>query len=396
MQPSITVDRLLSKPLLAFSFSAFAFGLSEFVVLGLLTQISEAIGVDISQSGLLITAYALGVSLGSPTLAYATRKIPSKPICVRLILVFVLANLASAMTQNIALILIARLIAGVMHGTYLSIASTVAPVLVAPNKAPLAIAIMFSGFTVAMVLGVPAGIALGHMAGWESVFVAMAILSTCAGLLIHLYMPNLRDAIDSDNEAPLVTYFARRLVRFYGITIFGFGGGFVFFSYVEPYLRYALTLGPVEIARSLMIIGVGSLFGNILGGKLLAALGSSRGLASAIALQAIVLVGIALTTELPVIFHMLLFFWSIACFSVAPMVQTAVVMLASDHEGLNPRLTVGLNATAFNIGISVAAFCASRLVAVTDVSYLPFAAALAVSVALPLCLQAESFSNRRC
>ncbi len=377
---------LLSKPLLALSFSAFAIGVSEFVVIGLLSQIAGDLGTDLAMAGLLITAYAVGVSLGSPMLAHATRKYASKPICIWLIGIFAAANLASAVMPSLLAILVARMIAGAMHGGYFSIASTIAPALVAPSKAPQAIAVMFSGLTVAMVLGVPAGIGFGHTFGWESVFIAIALLSALAGLLIHHFVPRIEDAIDPGTEAPFGAYLNRELLTLYCVTIFGFGGGFVFFSYVEPYLREVSSFTSAEVARAMVVVGLGSLFGNALGGKLPPMLGLMPSLAATITLQAIVLIGLGLSPQLPVAFHTLLFIWSMACFAVAPMVQTGVVMLATDHEGLNPRLSAGLNATAFNVGISTATFAASGLVAMKVVPYLPFAAALAVTAALPLCL----------
>lgn len=380
---------LLSKPLLAFSFSAFAIGLSEFVVIGLLTQIATDLKLSLSTAGLLITAYALGVSVGSPILAHITRRIASKKICICLVAVFTLANLASAIVPSFVAILVTRLLAGAMHGAYFSIASTVAPALVAPNKAPLAIAVMFSGLTVAMVLGVPLGIGFGLVAGWQSVFIVIALLSGIAGLLVHLFVPHLDDAVDPVSEAPFSAYLTTGLLTLYSITIFGFGGGFVFFSYVEPYLRDALAFGPSEIARSLVVIGFGSLFGNGLGGKLLEVLGSTRGLASAIVMQSLALVGLALTSHMPVAFHIILFIWSTACFAIAPMVQSSVVTLAADKKGLSPRLTAAFNATAFNIGISAATFAASGIVATKGVLTLPFAAALAVIASLPFLLSSR-------
>mgnify|MGYP001021356270 CR=1 FL=1 len=377
---------LLSKPLLSFSFSAFAIGLSEFVVIGLLTQIAASFKLSIPTAGLLITAYALGISGGSPILAHVTRKISSKIICICLISAFTLANLASAIVPSFFAFLAARFFAGAMHGAYFSIASTAAPAIVAPNKAPLAIAVMFSGLTVAMVLGVPAGIEFGVIAGWQSVFIVISLLSGTAGLLIHFFAPLLNDAIDSANEAPLVAHLNSRLLTLYSITVLGFGGGFIFFSYIEPYLRDALSFGPSEIAQSLAVIGLGSLFGNGLGGKLLEILGSMRALICAIVMQSIALSGLALTLHMPLAFHIILFVWSTACFAIAPMVQSSVVTLAAEKKGLNPRLTAAFNATAFNIGISVATFVASRIVTIKGVLDLPFAAALGVLASLPILL----------
>lgn len=369
---------LFSKPLLSLSFSAFAIGLSEFVVIGLLTEIATDLKLSLATVGMLITAYALGVSIGSPVIAHLTRKIPSRTVCLCLVAVFAIANLASALVPGLYAILLTRLFAGAMHGAYFSIASTVAPALVALAKAPLAIAVMFSGLTVAMVLGVPLGIGFGMMAGWQNVFIVIAVLAVAAGLLLYLFVPALDDAIDLINEAPFSAYLSSGLVTLYSITIFGFGGGFVFFSYIEPYLRDVLSFAPSDIARSLVVIGVGSLVGNGLGGKLLEVLGSRRGLASAIVMQSLALAGLALTPDYPVLFHAILFIWSAACFAIAPMVQSSVVSLAAGKQGLSPRLTAAFNATAFNAGISAATFAASALVGSKGVLVLPMAAALAV------------------
>lgn len=341
---------------------------------------------DLAMAGLLVTVYAVGVSLGGPLLAHATRKRASKPVCIWLIGVFAASNLTSAVMPSLLAFLIARLIAGAMHGAYFSIASTVAPILVAPGRAAQAIAVMFSGLTVAMVLGVPAGIGLGQAFGWESVFVAIALLSALAGVLIHRFVPRIEDAINPVEEAPFGAYLNRELLTLYGVTIFGFGGGFVFFSYVEPYLREVSFFGPAEIARVMLVVGLGALFGNALGGKLPPLWGLKRSLAAAITLQAIVLIGIGLSPQLPIVFHAFVFFWSMTCFAVAPMVQTGVVMLAADREGMNPRFSAGLNASAFNIGISAATFTASGLVTMKGLPDLPLFAALAVAVALPVCL----------
>jgi DHA1 family inner membrane transport protein len=389
----MTTYPLLSKPLLAFAFSAFAIGVSEFVVIGLLSQIAGDLGLDLTMAGLLITVYAAGVSIGGPLLAHLTRRSASKPVCLRLIWAFAATNLASAVMPSLLPIVIFRMISGAMHGAYFSIASTAAPAMVAPSRAPAAIAVMFSGLTVAMVLGVPTGIWLGQMFGWESVFLVISLLSAVAGILIHRFVPQIEDAIDSEEEARFSAYLNRGVMMLYGVTIFGFGGGFIFFSYVEPYLRKVSSFGPTEVAHIMLIVGFGSLFGNALGGKLLLALGLMRGLAVTITLQAIVLIGIGFSPHLPIVFLTLLFVWSMACFAVAPMVQSGVIMLATDHRGVNSRLSAGLNATAFNVGISVSTLAASYLVSVKGVPYLPFAAALAVAIALPLLLRSRSLNK---
>lgn len=383
---------LFSKPLLALSFSAFAIGLSEFAVIGLLTQLVLDLGINLPMGGWLIAVYAGGVSFGAPILAHITRKIPSKPICVLLLMVFAIANLASVVSQSFSFILIARLIAGVMHGAYFSIASTVAPALVAPRASHQAIAVMFSGLTLAMVLGVPAGVGLSKVLSWEYVFGTVAMLSFIAAALFYLYVPQLEDAVASEVEAPFRMYLAGGLLILFSITIFGFGGGFVLFSYVEPYLLETLFFQPVEVATAMMLVGVGSLLGNVLGGKLPIKWGLIPSLTVVTILQVSVLLAIWLLPHGPKLFYLCLFFWSVTCFAVAPMVQTGVVSYASTCAGMNPRLCAGINITAFNIGILLATVTASGYVGAGNITELPLLGAIFTAVALPFCMW--GFGNR--
>lgn len=377
---------VFSKPLLALSVSAFAIGISEFAVIGFLSQMAFDLGFELSTAGWLVALYAVGVSVGAPVLAHMTRKTASNPICVLLLIIFATANLASAIISSFTSILIARLIAGVMHGAYFSIASTVAPALVAPKNTHLAIAVMFSGLTMAMVLGVPAGIGLSQVMSWKYVFGAVALLSSIAAILVYRFVPNLEDAVTVVVEAPFHRYLKGGLLTLYSITIFGFGGGFVLFSYVEPYLHEILLFRPSQVATVMMLVGLGSLFGNILGGKLPLRWGLIPSLSMVTVLQVSVLLAIWLLPDTAVPIYFCLFAWSVACFAVAPMVQTGVVSLASTCEGMNPRLCAGINIAAFNIGISLATVMASGYVAAGDIAKLPLFGAAFTSLALPLCL----------
>ena len=355
------------------------------MVIGLLTKMARDLGADLATAGLLISVYAMAISVGSPMLAHATKEFHSKPVCVFLIVVFALANFFSALIPSFAAILIARVIAGAMHGAYFSVASTVAPSLVEPSKAPLAIAVMFAGLTVAMVIGVPTGIGLGQALGWQSVFVTIGVLSIVAAVLVHRFVPLIDDKVSHAETAPFRAHLSKELLTLYLVTIFGFGGGFVFFSYVEPYMTEMFSATPAGISMAMALIGLGALAGNALGGKLPSSLGLMRALAVVVTCEVTVLVAIALTPTLPLAFFCLIFAWSMVCFSIGPMVQSGVVMLADGCKGLNPRLSAGLNATAFNVGISLATFLASGLVAGNKLPMLPIVAAVMVLIALPLC-----------
>ncbi|WP_124321834.1 MFS transporter [Pseudomonas chlororaphis] len=138
---------LLSRPILSLTLSSFAIGLSEFVTIGLMSPISESLSIGLPETGLLITLYAMGVSIGAPSIAYCTRHFSSKTVCLWLIALFAFANLLSAVTYTFPLLLLTRIGAGAAHGAFFSVASNLAPALVIRDKAPLAIAVMFSGLT---------------------------------------------------------------------------------------------------------------------------------------------------------------------------------------------------------------------------------------------------------
>lgn len=365
--------------------TAFAAGLSEFIVIGLLSQIAAEFSVPLSQVGLLVTSYALGITVGSPLLTALTLPYSARSLAIILMVLFALVSAGCAMTADFTLLLLLRLLAGALHGTYFSIASASLPTITSPRQTPLAIALMFSGLTLAMVLGVPAGMMMAAHFGWQGPFMAIAVVALAGAVLLWRRLP----ATFGPAVAGVQRLAALRaalshpaLIRPYCFTVLAFGGGFVFFAYAEPWLTTTAGATPQTVVIIMALVGLGSLVGNIFGGVMPAKIGLPLALTLAALIQVAGLLAIfyAVGSRSAAIFLVL---WSIGAFATAPMVQSWAV---AGDGCVNSRVSASLNVCAFNLGMSLSSFIATRQIAADGMLHLPLTAALVVILALPFCL----------
>src|SRR5882757_3433621 len=184
--------------LYALTAGAFGIGVTEFVIMGLLLDVSADLGISIAMAGLLISGYALGVVVGAPLLTAMTSRWPRKSVLIGLMAIFTLGNAASALAPSYGLLMAARVLTALAHGTFFGVGSVVATSLVAPDRKASAIAIMFTGLTAATILGVPFGTWLGQQFGWRSTFWAVTLIGLGALAVIALLVPR-------DQAAPEVS-----------------------------------------------------------------------------------------------------------------------------------------------------------------------------------------------
>jgi len=229
--------------LLALTVSAFAIGTTEFVIVGLIPTIANDLNVSLPSAGLLVSLYALGVAIGAPLLTALTGKLPRKLLLLGLMLLFTVGNLVAWQAPGYESLVMARILTGLAHGVFFSIGATIATSLVTKDKAASAIAIMFSGLTVALVTGVPLGTFIGQHFGWRATFLAVAALGVIAFIASLIFIPrNLQHNKPASVLQQLQVLKQPRLLLVYAMTAVGYGGTFVAFTFLAPILEQVTGL----------------------------------------------------------------------------------------------------------------------------------------------------------
>ncbi|ATQ41325.1 MFS transporter [Caulobacter mirabilis] len=372
--------------LLALTAGAFGIGVTEFVIMGLLLQISADLGVSIPAAGLLISGYALGVFAGAPILTIATRKLPRKTTLIALMVIFTVGNLACALAPNYETLMIARVITALAHGTFFGVGSVVATTVVAPDKRASAIAIMFTGLTAATLLGVPFGAWLGLEYGWRSTFWAVTALGVLATAVLAIFVPSSKAVEAPSSLREEVAVLARpQVLMGLAMTVLGYAGVFAVFTYIQPILTEVTGFSKAAVSPVLLVFGGGMALGNILGGKLAdrrlmpAVLGTLTVLAVVLGLMTF---GIQ-SKIAAVVFSGLL---GIAAFATVAPLQLRVLEKAG---GAGQSLASSLNIAAFNLGNALGAWLGGVVIAsallglqsVTWVAALVTAAGLLIALA---------------
>ena len=340
----------------ALTLSAFAIGTSEFVIVGLVPTIAQDLGVSLPSAGLLVSLYALGVAIGAPVLTALTGRWPRKALLLSLMALFIGGNLLAWLAPGYESLIIARIITGLAHGVFFSVGSTIATSLVSKDKEASAIALMFSGLTVALVTGVPLGTWIGQLFGWRATFLVVAILGLLALIGSALLLPaKLKQAAPARLSKQLKVLTQPRLLLVYAMTAVGYGGTFVAFTYLAPILEQVSGFASGAIGLIMLVYGVSVAAGNIWGGKLADKLGPVKALQIIFAALALVLfvfsfsAGNAITAVLTVLI------WGAFAFGNVPGLQVYVVQLAEKYTPDAVDVASGLNIAAFNVGIAIGA-----------------------------------------
>lgn len=345
--------------LLALTAGAFGIGTTEFVIMGLLLQVSADLHVSIAGAGLLISGYALGVAVGAPLLTIATRTLPRQTVLLALMAIFTLGNLACALAPSYEWLMAARVVTSLAHGTFFGVGAVVATGLVPADKRASAISIMFTGLTAATLLGVPAGAWLGLQFGWRAAFWAVSAIGVLAFAVLAAFVP--RAAADT-RPAPLrdeLAVLARPQVLL-GLlmTVLGYAGVFAVFTYIQPLLTQLAGLSQAAVSPVLLLFGGGLAAGNLLGGRL-ADRGALRAVLATLAVLAAVLGAMQLVIHTPATAVVFVAVLGVAAFATVSPLQLRVLEKAS---GAGQNLASSLNIAAFNLGNALGAWVGGAVI----------------------------------
>ncbi|SKC54277.1 MFS transporter [Okibacterium fritillariae] len=363
--------------LLALALGGFGIGLTEFVIAGLLPQVAADFQVDEAAAGWLISGYALSVAAGAILLTAAVTKLPRKQVLLGLMVLFIIGNLVSALAPTYSIMLLGRIVAALCHGAFFGIGSVVAANMVEPRKRSGAIAIMFTGLTLANVLGVPFGTFLGQAAGWRSTFWAITGIGVIALIGIIALVPAPRGVATAQTSlrTEFSAFRSRQVWLSLIVTVLGFGGMFGAFTYIAFILTEVSGFASATVPWLLILFGVGTFLGNILGGKA-ADRSRDRTITVFLAGLSVVLTAFALLAANPVATVILLTLMGGFGFGTVPGLQTRIMHFA-DHA---PTLASSSNIAAFNVGNALGAW----LGGITITAGLGYTSPLWVGAALTL------------
>ncbi|MFD7015151.1 MFS transporter [Streptomyces sp. NPDC059928] len=344
--------------LLALAIGAFGIGTTEFVIMGLLPEVAGTFGVTIPTAGYLVSGYALGVVLGAPLMTILGTKITRKRMLMVLMGLFVVGNVVSAVAPVFGLMLAGRIVASLAHGAFFGIGSVVAADLVAPEKKAGAIAMMFTGLTIANVVGVPAGTLIGQQVGWRTTFFVVAALGVLGLLGIAKLVPDMPKAEDVRLRHEIAAFRNVQVLLAMAMTVLGFGGVFAAITYVTPMMTDVAGYADTSVTWLLVLFGLGMVAGNLIGGRF-----ADRAL---MPLLYVSLSGLALALALfTVAAHdkaasaVMVFLIGALGFATVPPLQKRVL----DQAAGAPTLASAVNIGAFNLGNALSAWLGGLVIA---------------------------------
>jgi DHA1 family inner membrane transport protein len=344
--------------LLALAIGAFGIGTTEFVIMGVLPEVAADFGVTIPTAGLLVTGYALGVVAGAPLMTALGTRIPRKRMLMLLMGLFVVGNLLSAVAPVFGLMLAGRVVASLAHGAFFGIGSVVAAELVAPQKKATALAVMFSGLTVANVVGVPLGTFVGQSAGWRVTFTLVAALGVVGLLGVARLVPDLPRPEGVRLRHELSALKNIQVLLAMGMTVLGFGGVFAAVTYIAPMMTRVAGFSDGSVTWLLVLLGLGMVAGNALGGRY-----ADRALMPLLYVSlgglAVVLAVFTVTAHHQVLAAVTLPLIGALGFATVPPLQKRVL----DHAHGAPTLASAVNIGAFNLGNALSAWLGGLVIA---------------------------------
>ena len=383
--------------LFALTISAFAIGTTEFVIVGLIPTIAADLQVSLPSAGLLVSLYALGVAIGAPVLTALTGRMPRKTLLIGLMVLFTLGNLLAWKAPGYTSLMTARVLTGLAHGVFFSIGSMLATSLVPKEKAASAIAIMFTGLTVALVTGVPLGTFIGQHFGWHETFLAVSLLGIVALIGSLIFVPNgLKHTPPASIARQLTILKQPRLLMVYAKTALGYGGNFVAFTFLAPILQQVSGFSAGAVTWVMLIYGVSVAAGNLWGGRLADRMGPIKALQIIFLLLAAVLAVFSFTAHSPILALITVLFWGAVAFGNVPGLQVYVVQQAERYAPHAVDVASGLNIAAFNLGIAGGAWVGGMVVENYGLMVTPWIGAIVVLLAFGMTRWSGALDKRAC
>jgi MFS transporter, DHA1 family, inner membrane transport protein len=362
----------------ALALGAFVIGTAELVIVGILNLVAGGLSVSVSTAGLLVTAYALGISIGGPVVGALTVRVGRQLLLCMALGCYVAGNLLAAFATDIGMAVVARVLTGTVHGLFIGVASMVATTLVPAERRGRAMSTVFGGIAVATVLGVPLGTVVGQAFGWRATFGAVVVLGAVALVATIAFVPAVPHTGTGRLGASARAAFAPRVLAMLGVGMLLVGGQFTAYTYLTPYLEHVTGVSGRWVSGFLLVYGIACAAGTMVGGRL-ADRGPNGALLAAGGVLVLAFGALYLAGGSPVPVVLVLAAWGFAGLGLVPSFQLRVIGLA----GAGADLAATLGASAVNAGIAAGAALGGAAVAGHGVRTTALLAGLICAAAVP-------------
>lgn len=380
----------MQKSILALTISAFGIGTSEYVIMGLLPDLARSFDISIPKAGIIVSAYALSVTFGSPLVALALSRMERKRSLVFLMSIYLLGNLCCALAPNFVLMLCARILTALCHGAFFGTGSIVAANLVPRERRAQAITTMFSGLTLANVLGVPIGTALGHAFSWRIAFIALIPVGLIAMVGLIFFVPE-QEAQRVEFRHELQTVLKPKVQLVLALSTLSSLSLFCVFTYIAPMLNVVTHITPQQTTWVLVLFGIGITIGNLAGGRL-SDWRQMITLLGGYCMVTLVLLAMPLAMPYRVPMAVMVMIWGAVHFGASAPLQARIVEKARRA----PNLASTLNQGAFNFGNALGASLGGIVLAANyGYRVLPLVGAVIAIVVILLSLLARRLDRQQ-
>lgn len=349
----------MKKALIALAIGGFGIGMTEFVIMGILKEVAASLDITIPMAGHFISAYALGVVVGAPLLTGIGGKWPAHKVLLLLMVWFTVFNTLSAFAGSYEILLISRFLSGLPHGAFFGIGAVVAGKLAKPGKSAQAIATMFTGLTVANVVGVPFGTYLGQQFSWNVSFLAVGVVGVIAVLGIKFWMPALPKSSSEGLLKDLQVFKRPELWMVVLLTTIGTGGFFAWYSYIAPLITEVAGHPESMVSFAMIIAGIGMVIGNLIGAKLAEKFSPINAVVISLVLMLVALIANTFLAYDPIAVLVMTFLIGVIAFTISTPIQMAMINTAKGSEMLGSSM----NQSAFNMGNASGAYLAGLPIA---------------------------------
>ena len=331
---NIQLFKELKPSLLTLTIGGFSIGMTEFMMMGVLPDVSRTLSISIPSAGHLISIYALGVVIGAPLMTGITGKLSPKKVLMGLMLMCGIFNALFAISPNYELLMASRLFAGLPHGAFFGMGAVVASRLSTPGREARTVSLMFAGLTVANIIGVPIGTYIGHNFSWRISFMIIAAVAFLASVSIHKWLPDVKSPANGSFAQSLSAFKKPEPWLIILVSAIGTGGLFAWISYIAPLMTEIAGFSANAITPIMIVAGVGMAVGNFMGGRLADRFSPLKTTGFLLLAMVVSLIIVALVTHYKIPALAMTFVTGMIAFAVISPMQMLMIQAAKGSEML--------------------------------------------------------------